>query len=115
MKPTTGTTILYHVTPSYNSEAIEVSGILPAFARRAHKASWYVKRSRIQWAILHVSNIHCVAVSDISVCAVLVEWKNMKRSGKEGMYYTYVIYRVESVCPASQFIEAELEEERYDE
>lgn len=100
-----GTGVLYHVTPTEHIDSIDGEGIDPSYSRGKLKASWYVNKQNIQWAILHVSLKYNVPVRDITVCATLIDWEHMRRTCQPGRYFTQHLYHPESFTPASFFIE----------
>ncbi len=102
---TTG--VLYHVTRAEVAHLIEQEGIDPAKSRGKMQASWYVRKNEIQWSICHVSSQHHTSVDELVICAVLVDWKDMRRMNRPGFYYTYEVYRPESISPAIFFIEGD--------
>jgi len=99
--------ILYHVTPAENTFAILKAGVDPAFSVGKLKAAWYVSRHNIEWALLHCSARHIVPVNDLAVCATLVQWDDMKRTNRKGVFYTFVVYTPENVSPAAFFVEGD--------
>lgn len=101
-----GTGVLYHVTPTVNIDSIDAEGINPLYAKGKMSASWYVRQSEITWAICHVSLRHNIPVNEITVCATLIDWSDMKRTARMGRYYTAKVYHPESFSPASFFVES---------
>lgn len=101
--PMTG--ILYHVTLSDRIVSIYEQGIDPAYSTGRLDASWYVNKSQIAWAILHTSIRHGAPVADIMVCAVLIEWKHMRRTSRPGRYYTAQTFTIESATPAAWYVD----------
>ena len=96
--------ILYHVTPSENVQSILQNGIDPAYATGKMKASWYVSRHRIEWAIIHAANLHHCTPDEMHVCAVHVLGSTMYRFNRAGFYYTYTIQQIESATPVMFFL-----------
>lgn len=101
--PDTG--VLYHVTTSDVISSIWNDGIDPAYSRGKLEASWYVNKSQIAWAILHVALRHGCLMDDIFICATLIEWRAMRRTNHQGRYYTTRLYKIENATPASWFIQ----------
>ncbi len=99
------TGVLYHVSPEENAQSIDISGVLPMYSKGKMTVSWYVRRADIVWALAHMSARHNVPCDKLIVCAVVIEWKHMKRTSRPGFYYTYERYLVESISPAIMFIE----------
>jgi hypothetical protein len=101
------TTVLFHVTPAYNVPLIALGMIDPSFSRGKLRASWYVSKKRICWAIAHTAARHSVLVEDLMIAAVVVTRSEMKRSHIKGMYYTYSRYKPETFTPAIDFLGVE--------
>lgn len=99
--------ILYHVTIGSNVDSIWDNGIDPAYSKGKFDASWYVTKDNILWAILHVADRHDCKLDDIFVCAVLVDWKSMRRTNAPGRYYTKRTFQPETVNPARWFVDNE--------
>lgn len=105
-----GTTVLYHVTDEGNTGSISQNGVSPAYSMGKKQVSWYVSRQKIEWAILHVAVRHRLYVQDIVICAVLVDWPNVKRSGQVGLYYVNYPLFPESFAAAEKFMSYDEEE-----
>jgi len=99
--------ILYHVTIGSNVDSIWSIGIDPNYSKGKFDASWYVVKDKILWAICHVANRHDCKLDDIFVCAVLVDWKHMRRTNLQGVYYTKQLFHAETFNPASWFVNEE--------
>jgi hypothetical protein len=106
LSPLSGSTgVLFHITPEENAQSIDTSGILPMYSKGKMQVSWYVRRSEILWALAHTSSRHDLPTNRLVVCAVVIEWEKVKRTSRQGFYYTYERYFVESISPAVMFIE----------
>ena len=95
-----GTGVLYHVTIESNVSGITNEGVRPDLAQRNHKASWWVSKQRLEWAMLHTSARHGTPIEKLFVCAALIYWEDMKRTNLMGIYYTYELIHPESIQPA---------------
>lgn len=101
------TRILFHITPTKNLQSIYENGVCPEFSTGKLDASWYVNKHGVLWAIAHVSARHNISVNEISVCAVLIEWKSMRRTARPGFYYTIKNFTIENASPAEWYISPE--------
>lgn len=101
--PKSGSGVLFHVTPSSNVYSIEQNGIDPSYSQGARKVSWYATKRNIQRLAGHVSAVHHEAVDCLTVCAVHVDWSDMKGTAWDGIFYTYVTHKPESYTPAEHF------------
>jgi hypothetical protein len=101
------TGILYHVTTAKDVMNIWDVGVDPQYSRGKLEASWYINKHNILWAIAHVSARHQVSVDQLYVCAVLIEWKSMRRTARPGFYYTLRTFRVENLSPAEWYLNQE--------
>lgn len=99
--------ILYHITTSDCLDNIWGNGIDPAYSQSKFQASWFVTKGQINWAVCHVAYRHDCKLDDIWVCAVLIEWKCMRRTAKPGRYYTTSTFKIENASPARWFIDIE--------
>jgi len=95
------TGVLYHVTIGDHVDSICSNGIDPAYSSSKFKASWFVSKDNILWAVAHVSNRHAVSVADIYVCRVTIDWRTMRRSNRQGIFYTTSVFCPDDVSPAS--------------
>lgn len=102
-----GTAVLYHVTIADNVQSILETGIQPKYSRGKLKASWYVNKSNIQWAILHVASRHHEYIENVVVIAVAEDWTAFKRTNKLGVYYSLQDIEAETVSSAGMFIDLE--------
>lgn len=96
--------VVYHVTPEDNVYLITQNGIDPKYARGKMKASWFVSKHNIEWAIIHTSVGHHEPIESLVVCAVQVMGKDMYRFNRPGFYYTFNIHQIESASPALFFL-----------
>lgn len=104
---TAGTRVLFHVTPAYNVPLILLGMIDPAYSRGKMRASWYINKRTICWAIAHTSARHNILIDDLMVAAVVVNDEHMRASGKKGMYWTTTRYMPEHFTPAIDFLGVE--------
>jgi hypothetical protein len=58
---------LYHVSPEINLQSILDIGVSPDFARGQQLVSWWVHRSRVVWALAHVSRRYATPVDNLTV------------------------------------------------
>lgn len=96
--------VVYHVTPEENVFLINKNGIDPRYSRGKMKASWYVSRRNIEWAIIHTSVGHHEPIENLVVCAVHVMGNDMYKFNRPGFYYTYKAHQIESASPAMFFL-----------
>lgn len=100
--------VLYHVTTVDSVDGIVNNGIDPDRSTGKLKASWYVSKNNIQWAILHVCNRHHREPADVFVCRTVVNWSAMRRTAKPNVFYTLNKYSPEDISPATWFIDLEV-------
>lgn len=80
---------LYHVTPLVNLSSISDEGVSPEKSKGKLKVSWWVDKKALAWAVAHVSAKYATPVNELVVlCAILPDME-VKKSGREGVYYTY--------------------------
>lgn len=79
---------LYHVTPRRNAPNIFAGGILVSKALGDLPAVWLVSKSRLPWAIDHVSKRHGVHIDDVGVFRVRVRREDVRRFSCRGVWYT---------------------------
>lgn len=84
----------FHVTPGRNRSSIERRGILASKSKGKLRAVWLVDEARLAWAVLHVHKRHKVKVESIIAIEVHASKGNLKRTGRDGLYY-----RFEDVVP----------------
>ena len=96
--------VVYHITVEDFVYSINVRGIDPLYSRGKMKASWYVSKHNIQWAIIHTSVGHHEPVESLVVCAVHVMGKDMFKFNRPGFYYTFKAHVIESATPALFFL-----------
>lgn len=99
-----GSLVVYHVTPDWNVQSINETGIDPSHSRGKMKASWYVSKQHIEWAIIHTSVGHSTLIDELVVCATLVQGEDMYRFNRPGFYYTFKVHQIESATPALFFL-----------
>lgn len=97
--------VLYHVTIGSNIDSIWANGIDPNYSKGKFDASWYVTKENLLWSILHVADRHDCELDDIYICAVVIDWRSMRRTNKPGRYFTTQCFKVETVTPARWFVE----------
>lgn len=100
--------ILYHVTTIHSLDGIGRDGISPDSSTGKLKASWYISKVNLAWAILHVCNRHSCIPADVFVCRVLINWRDMRRTAKQHVYYTKSPYYPEDISPATWFIDEDV-------
>lgn len=104
---------VFHVTLKTNADSIITSGIDPLKSNKSHKASWFVDRYSIKWAIAHTLEKHPEATPlDIIIFKVELkrtERKHLKKHGGiKGGYYSSVPYKPAGIVlpkQAEKFIE----------
>jgi len=99
-----GSVMAYHVTPTFNVRLIEQNGINPEYSTGKLKASWYVAKHGILWAIAHCSARHGIPTGELSVATVMLPRNAIKRSAFPKMFYVYDMYRIATFSPATHFI-----------
>lgn len=80
--------IMYHVTLNKNDMSITRQGINPEFAQGKRKASYWVTRDALHWAIAHVANRHNARVSDLRVYYAAMPEIDLLGTPWQGVYYT---------------------------
>lgn len=95
----------YHVTTTHNLLGIMATGIDPAYSRGRMKVSWYVRRARVAWAVLHVVQRHAVALSDIIILGVDVHDYMIRRHGR-GLHYCREVVPPECIRSAVTWVDA---------
>lgn len=96
---------VFHVSPDYNTGSILENGVQPSRSRGKEKASWYVVRERIEWALVHVSDRWKVPVSCIAVFEVHAPVETLARTGHYGVYKARQSLKALRASPAHHFIE----------
>jgi len=81
---------LYHVTPAWNTTSIQQIGVAPTFSRGRRFWSYWVDEERLLWALAHVSNCHCIAVSELAIFSVDFKQRFI-RTGLKGVYIRKVV------------------------
>jgi len=80
---------LYHVTPNTTRDSITRQGVEPIYSRGKMRVSWWVDRSRLMWALAHVSAKHQVSVDKLDIWVTTdKQIKNRHRSAWQGVFYT---------------------------
>src|SRR5687768_7355027 len=93
---------LFHVTLASNLPSILQHGISPEFCNpsRARKASWFVRASTVEWAIVHVlskpQNVRAT-LADLVVLEINDSAGRRRAHGK-GLYW------LECVTPAAEIL-----------
>lgn len=80
---------LYHVTPNTTHDSITRQGVEPIYSRGKMRVSWWVDRSRLMWAIAHVSAKHQVSVDKLDIWVTTEgNIKNKRCAPWKGVFYT---------------------------
>lgn len=58
---------LYHVTPDYNLDSINLTGIDPGHSKGKMRCSWWVMPLMVDWAIIHVSSKYHVSTDHLLI------------------------------------------------
>jgi hypothetical protein len=103
-----GSVVLYHVTPEYNVESIMRDGVRPELARGKMSASWYVTKHGIVWALAHTSLRHDIPVSNLVVMTTMLPMSAMKKTGIRNAYCTKFPFTPEYWTAGEYFIYREL-------
>lgn len=91
------TTILYHWTHKDNVESCRERGIDPSYSCGADERCWACRTDRVEWALRYIAARHEWAVADMVLLAVAAEQRDLKRCGKEGVFYSHRVMRVVGV------------------
>lgn len=97
-------TAYYHVTLARNLESITRTGVDPAFSKGKQQVSWFVDRSKLAWAILHVQKRYKVNMADIIVFSAQT-LKRARNSGHRGIFSSPCNNRVQFFRTADQVVE----------
>ncbi len=101
-----GSVMAYHVTPMENLFGIQRKGIDPSCSKGKMRASWYVSKKGVLWAIAHCSNRHSIPVDQLVVCVAMLPRNAIKRSAFPQMFYVLDRYEAENISPAIHFVSA---------
>jgi len=82
--------VLCHVTPAFNRASILEFGISPDWSQGKMHCCWFCDATRLLWALAHVSNCHCIAVSELAIFSVDFKQRFI-RTGLKGVYIRKVV------------------------
>jgi len=104
--------VLYHVTPTDNTNSIVLEGLNPRFSQGKQHLVWVVSKWRITWAIAHCAARHRKHIEELSVVVVDINTNLVRRTHFEGVFVSPHILQIEGHSEAVNFLDPETDDEQ---
>lgn len=91
------TVILYHWTHQDNVASCCATGVDPSYSQGADSRAWACTSERVEWARRYIAARHEWDVGDMVLLQVEADARQVKRSGKDGVFYSHHPMRVAQV------------------